>query len=197
MLDTLFPNTPTATYSIGKNETIPESFEKLTTISLEQTHSANFEEVTKAKSKELKDCDAALTSLPNLHLKVKHADCLPILLYHPKPIIGVIHAGRKGSESGILAAVLTYLKEIHKIKDGIQLWFGPAICDRCYQINEAENLHYNLLRANLNQVKAVFPNGEVQIAFANGCTVHQNKKYYSYRAEGPGVQMNWSGICLK
>lgn len=191
-----FSSSSVLSFIIGRNESIPENFATLPTVWMEQTHSANVIEVSEAQADPIPNVDGIFTKQKNLLLKVKHADCLPVLLYHPSGIVGAVHAGRKGTEKGVLRVMLEKLKTEHGVASGVMINFGPAICDRCYQIDEAQNLHYNLMRKNIDQVREVFSAAEAEIFFSNRCTAHENKHFYSFRKEGPGVPMNWSGIVL-
>ena len=74
-------------------------------IQMNQTHSNHSEEITTKQSKMIEDTDAIYTTQENILLTVKTADCLPILIFHPKPLIAVIHAGRKGTDQHITTSV--------------------------------------------------------------------------------------------
>jgi hypothetical protein len=196
MLKNIFQSSNVYTYSIGKGEVTPSSVALHPTIALEQTHSATFQEINTVQNDTLVDTDAVITTKSGLHLKIKHADCLPILIYHPKPLIAAIHAGRKGTEQLILSKVLQYLSDGHGIRDSLTLWFGPAICETCYQIDKITNKHYNLIAQNTEQVRRHYSDTQATIMYSNECTAHNNQQFYSYRKEGKGVPMNWSGITL-
>ncbi|HEX7018280.1 MAG TPA: polyphenol oxidase family protein, partial [Patescibacteria group bacterium] len=119
-------------------------------------------------------------------------DCVPLLLYHePSGTIGVIHAGRKGTELGITEKTL---KQLPSTEGPLHVWLGPHICEQCYQINRETNEHYNLLRQNLNQMYNVFEKSNLRLNFASDCTAHNNDKFYSYRKEGAGVPMNYGVV---
>ncbi|MBP7842654.1 polyphenol oxidase family protein [Candidatus Woesebacteria bacterium] len=172
----------------------------------------------------LSGIDACYTTKKNTFLSVKSADCLPILIsgFGTKnktgiadeaesfPFIAVAHAGRKSTETKILFNLLeelnnrydfvTSLKEKNKTLD---IWFGPAICESCYQINQETDIHYNLNAKNEQQVTEFFvkydldPELSLNLEIENHCTLHEPEKYYSYRATGPGVQMNYSFIGIE
>ena len=58
--------------------------------------------------------DALLTHIPGKPIGVFTADCLPILIYDPQlKVIGAIHAGRKGSEKGILFRVVREMGRVY------------------------------------------------------------------------------------
>jgi YfiH family protein len=141
--------------------------------------------------------DAALSDRTDVVLSVRTADCLPILLYQPSGIIGAIHAGRKGTELGILQQTLLLLKAHWDVKKDVVLWFGPSICNKCYQVNREPNLRYNLRDKNKQQAESVFPNKSIQIIDSEHCTFHHNKHWYSYRKEGKGVARNSCLMCLR
>lgn len=196
MVHNIFPQSPVKTYSVGRNEDIPEEFAALPTVSMEQTHSANFVEITEPNTQKIPDCDALITQLPGVHLKVKHADCMPVLIYHPSGLIAAIHAGRKGTEKGIVQKVLKHISKTDQIKNGLKIWFGPCICFDCYQIDKETDQHYDLISKNRDQVRAVYNEDQAEIIYSDACTAHQNEHFFSYRKEGKGVPMNWSGIAL-
>lgn len=166
------------------------------TATMQQVHGNVCKVVSRLKTQELSKADACLTSLPGLVLQVKSADCLPILLSHPAGVIGAIHAGRQGTELGILQHTLQLMKKLYGIDSGLKVWFGPAICEECYQINQATDKHYNLVAENLAQLTTEFPHKTVEIILSEQCTCHEPELFHSYRREGTGVPMNYAGIVL-
>ncbi len=166
------------------------------TISMQQTHSDHLQVVTEPRTQVLLDTDAALTTLANVTLQVKTADCLPILIYHPLSIIGVVHAGRKGTKQKILQKTLKYINQHFDIKNKLEIFFGPCICSACYQVDRVTDLHYDLINENMKQILSLFNSSQANIWLSHQCTCHQPEKYYSYRREGEGVQMNTCSIRL-
>lgn len=144
-----------------------------------------------------KPADAVLTDRTDVVLSIYSADCLPILLYHPSGIIGAIHAGRKGTQAGILQNTLLSLKANFGVENNVTLSFGPAICGECYQVDRKLDLRYDLRAENRRQSESVFPNKTIKILDSEHCTFHDNTDWYSYRKEGKGVAMNMSYIALK
>lgn len=145
----------------------------------------------------LDNTDSVFTNDPNLVLVVKTADCYPILLYHPKGVVGVVHAGRAGTEKKILAKALKSMIDREKwFKTGWQIWFGPKICADCYQINKKTDEHYDLKSKNAKQLLEVLEGTDNHALDSGFCTAHQNDWFYSYRKEGAGVGMNYGMIAL-
>lgn len=169
-------------------------------VTMEQEHGNNVEFVSYATTDDTSparifNADGLLTKNKNIALVVRVADCLPILLYHePSDTIGVIHAGRKGTEQKITEKVL---RQLPSADSPLWIWLGPHICESCYQINRDTDEHYCLMDRNLDQVYDVFENEDVELSINDYCPAHENEKFYSYRAEGPGVPMNYGVIAFK
>ena len=177
-------------------QSVPLSSSK--TVIMTQTHSANVQRVEGCQENitTLDNCDGIYTTQTNYHLAVKTADCLPILIYHPHPLIAVIHAGRKGTEQHIVQAMCRLIDENEEVDLSLaDFYFGPCICKSCYQIDRDTDLHMDLIAENTAQLKEVV--GEnVQISQSPWCTACHNDLFYSYRKEGPRSGRIWSSLCL-
>jgi polyphenol oxidase len=143
----------------------------------------------------LENVDATLTDLPDLILTVRAADCLPILIAHPSGVIGVVHAGRRGTQAEILAKTLQTLHQTWKITDNVHIWVGPHICAQCYEINPQTHERYDLLTENLKQIHQVFDDYAVNITVDERCTL-EDATLHSYRREGKGCPHQVAGIWL-
>lgn len=191
-LTTYFTDRHTNTDELFKHELNPQH-----TVQMEQVHGNHLEIIEQLpKSLKLPQTDAMLTTLKNVNLMVRVADCVPILLYHPLPLIGVIHAGRKGTRQHIVKRTLELLKNKWDIQNNLTIWLGPRICPKCYQIDRETDEHYDLITENRRQIWEVFQPHQVNILDAETCTAHQNETYYSYRKEGSGTRMNYGIIRL-
>lgn len=104
-----------------------------------QVHSSTVLVPEEIKSQdELKECDALITAAINKPLLLHFADCVPIILYDTKShAISVIHAGWKGTRSGIAAKAANLMMAKYK-SDPASIWaaIGPAICSQCYPTGE-------------------------------------------------------------
>ncbi len=80
--------------------------------------------------------DAVITRMKDILIGVVVADCVPVLLYDPdKGVVGAVHAGWRGTASGILkkaidAMVDTFYSDTHDIR----VAFGPSIRWCCYHV---------------------------------------------------------------
>jgi polyphenol oxidase len=104
---------------------------------MNQTHSNKVIFVDSSnKNKEKFNSDALVTKEKNLVLGVLTADCVPIILYDIKnKIIGVIHAGWKGSLSGIIANTIKVFSKINS-DNNIHACVGPCIGKKSYEVEK-------------------------------------------------------------
>ncbi|MDD2889197.1 MAG: polyphenol oxidase family protein [bacterium] len=133
------------------------------------------------------ECDGFITNKPGIYLGVSTADCMPVFIYERRnKIISLLHAGRKGTQEGILHETLCILRQNFNsdVKD-ISVLFGPAICPLCYE--------YNLWENNYQQAKDM---GVTDIINPEVCTAENLDMFYSYRKERTQERM-LSTICLK
>lgn len=168
-------------------------FDEKPGIHLQQTHSANVVVLASPHPQTVLQADGVITNCTNSTLWVKTADCMPILLSHPSGVVATLHAGRKGTQQQILRKTLIMLQTKFAIEDQLSAWFGPHICEKCYQVERATDTHYSLLKENTKQLYSVFEPKQVDLTVHPDCTLCQNNKWYSYRAGERGVS-NYFGI---
>ena len=198
----LFSNSEGIATSFGRGESLADvqafaDAHNCSLIRMQQVHSAEVKVVTDKKSQLIENTDALITKERGVLLAIKVADCLPILFSHPSGVVGVIHAGRVGTERGITRNVLQTLQSEFAIQDNLTLWFGPCICEGCYQIDRDSDTHYDLVTENTKQVQATFSDSQAKMIVSEHCTAHHNSDWYSYRTEGKGVGRNWCAIGLQ
>lgn len=181
-------------------------------VQMEQVHSNIITPVIKQDTSQdiiltLPKTDGCYTTLDNIVLSIKTADCLPILVrYKPLNLIAAVHAGRKGTQALISIKLLKGLEDnldliqnLNNLEEKITFHFAPAICEACYQIDRETDTHYNLATENKKQILDFFEHrgvsqNNISFEISEECTLHDNEKYYSYRNNGPGVKMNYSFI---
>ena len=110
----------------------------------EQVHSGNVTVVRDKKynlgatnyESAIKGTDAMVTETPGICLMVLQADCVPILFYDPnKKVIGVAHAGWKGTVNKIARNTVNAMTENYNSKnEDIIASIGPAIGPCCYEV---------------------------------------------------------------
>ncbi len=163
--------------------------ETLPLVPLDQIHSSAFIEITDPIPQIQPQVDASFTRVPNILLTVRSADCLPILFTHPSGWVGGIHAGRVGTELGITHRVFEHFVQHLNLKDGFEIWFGPCICEACYQIDPLLDIHYNLVKQNLSQLSALLDLSQSTVIQSGYCTSCRNDLFYSYRKEKTTLRM--------
>jgi YfiH family protein len=171
---------------------------------LRQTHSDIFVFLNKKESVEKlknEEGDAIVSTVRNLPVAVRTADCLPIFFYSSENYLtGICHAGWRGTAKKIIEKVVNFLlKNLHYEKKHLNFIMGPAICEKCYEVKKDmvnaflkefgeqgkkffKNSRFNLKKANLELLLncGIEKN---QIFNLNKCTVCNNRDYFSYRLE--------------
>ena len=80
------------------------------------------------------DVDALVTDRKDVALFATYADCYPIVLWDPeKRVVGLVHAGWRGTRAGVAAAAVALMREAYGCRF-IRAGIGPGICGRCYEV---------------------------------------------------------------
>jgi YfiH family protein len=164
--------------------------------------------------------DAMVTNVPNTCLMILTADCVPLLFYDPsKEVIGVAHAGWKGTIRLIAQATTRALQEHFGCStQNIVVGIGPSVGPCCYQVGQevvsqveqvfgtrqhfvrnrsADGKGYlDLWEANLKQLlDAGIPEENIEIA--RTCTCHHPNVFFSYRHEKGKTGRFGAGIFIR
>lgn len=172
----------------------------------EQVHGTNVGQVTTHdRGKEIRKTDGLVhkkTSGP-MSLAVRVADCVPILAVDPyASIIGVAHAGWKGTLGGIAGNLIDRMKQSGADTKRVVVSIGPHIGMCCYNVapdragqfadmfdNDQRVIshfegapHVDLGYANVRQLRdAGIPADHIDAAIT--CTSCQVDTFYSYRKD--------------
>ena len=162
--------------------------------------------------------DAMVTNTPNICLTVLQADCVPLLFFDlKKKVIGVAHAGWKGTVRVVAQNTVKVLKEnFHCSPDDIFVGIGPSIGPCCYEIGQevviqmgkashkkSDYIHetpdgkayFNLWEANKMQlVQSGIPEKNIEIAKI--CTYCNHTVFFSYRHQQRETGRFGAGIML-
>lgn len=147
--------------------------------------------------------DAIVTHSPGVTLLMRFADCLPILLYEPKrQVIGMAHAGWRGTAQGIALALVEALVQAYQARprDMIAV-LGPAIGPDHYEVGpevrqamvqafgevaeswfqpQGDRWVLDLWRANAWQLRQA---GVGVVRVSGLCTACRTDLWFSHRAE--------------
>jgi len=178
-------------------------------IYLNQIHSDKFHLLKEVTGKKLAG-DALITTIPNILLTVKTADCLPILIFDKEEkVVSAIHVGWKGTIKKITQKVVQVIVDSLGIKPfSLLALLGPCICSRCYEVGEdvkeiwekewsslnyvfksllvpsfkEGKYHLDLRKANTDQLEEMGLKQE-NIFHVDLCTKCNTKLFYSNRQE--------------
>lgn len=137
--------------------------------------------------------DGMITAKKDVLLAVVVADCVPLLLVDPvKQIVGVAHAGRKGTLAGIAKEIVNQIVNRGSTIENIQAAIGPSIGPCCYEIDRKTHEHFDLWSTNEQQLREV---GLQTIIRTDICTKDHNDLFFSHRADDvPGRFAGLMGI---
>lgn len=80
--------------------------------------------------------DCLLTATPGLHLTIRTADCIPILLADARlKAVAAVHSGWRGAAQNIAANAVTAMRSLFGSRpEDLTAAIGPGICGRCYEV---------------------------------------------------------------
>ncbi len=170
-----------------------------------QIHSTQvvFAERARRKDEEHLKADAIFTDNPEVTLLMRFADCVPILLYQPDlRIIGIVHAGWKGTVSRICSMAIDQACTHFKTQTGDWVaGIGPSIGPDHYEVGkDIRDLGRDAFREKLEEVfiqkeGRIFMNlwkanhyllqkaGVKKIFTMDICTACDTNLWFSHRAE--------------
>ena len=113
----------------------------------------------------LPDTDGLVTNVPGVLLATFYADCVPLFIMDPvKRVIASVHAGWKGTLSGIGAEALKKMSRVFGSSPGDCLaGIGPAIGRCCYEVDEMVSDRFRHEYDWYEQVLIPCANGKVRL----------------------------------
>lgn len=108
-----------------------------------QTHQTNIKKVTEAdrgtgfyREYDFENIDGFVTDCPGVALTVFFADCVPLYFLDPvKKVIGLTHAGWRGTVNGISTATVAAMEEYGCHAEDILVGIGPSIGKCCFEVD--------------------------------------------------------------
>lgn len=164
----------------------------------------------------IKGMDGLYTNIPGLLLVSMHADCVPLYFLSKKNnLVGVAHAGWKGTVGNIGKKMIERWQEEGVALDEIQIAIGPSIGQCCYEVDDFVIDQVKKLQLE-NSVSFKKTNGkfmlnlkllnkllllkagisEHSISISEQCTSCSTSVYFSHRKESgkTGRMMAYIGI---
>jgi polyphenol oxidase len=171
---------------------------------LRQVHGADVKVVTAENAAEVtgSEGDAVVTAEPELVLAVQTADCAPITLTSGAGVIGLVHAGWRGIEAGVIERAFEAMDALGSPPDSVHL--GPFIRGSCYEFG-ADDLD-RLARRFGDRIRTVTDTGSGALDLAEmirsaehrphrpwpghgDCTACRPDRWFSHRARGERERM--------
>jgi YfiH family protein len=191
--------------SVEQNIRLDHLIQKITCIhrpvvSLRQVHGDECVVITsKDKLRREYKGDAILTNRKDIFISIQVADCVPVFMLDEKrKVIGLIHAGWKGTLLGIAKRTIEKAKKQLGCEPGdFTIWFGPSIRSCCYRVSDDVAILFDdkgvcssakrgasldLVGINRKQL-ADCGVKESRMFATNSCTCCEEKLFYSYRRE--------------
>ena len=166
-------------------------------VSPQQVHSSEVK-VVDAPGK-IPFTDAIISTSKSVVLSIQVADCIPLYLADPdNNVIGIVHAGWRGIEKGIVANSINKMITLGADNNRIIAYIGPSIQKCCFEIgpevakkfpiNFQINSSYDRSFLDLQKLtKIILINNSISynnIISSNECTKCNSDKYFSYRNTG-------------
>lgn len=163
-------------------------------------------DIMRAKDEAARGADALIVATREVAALLCFADCVPLIIVAPTGRLAVVHAGWRGAENAIAAKTLSLMLLQEERASGVSqedlvagtnVYIGPYIHRECFETNkEIHDLfvakfgeecsfdphHIDLgaaLRAQLARIGVV----SERICDINICTVCNNDRFFSYRAQ--------------
>jgi YfiH family protein len=103
---------------------------------LRQVHGATVHVVDGPGGVQGNEGDALVTAVPGTALAVFTADCAPVALASPEGVVGLVHAGWRGLDAGVIEAATGAMRALGATH--IDAGLGPCIHAECYAFGERE-----------------------------------------------------------
>lgn len=122
----------------------------------------------------LAGADGLVTNQREVSLGIYVADCCAVFLVDPvRQAIGLVHSGKKGTESAIVEKAVAQMREnFGSAPRDLVVQLSPCIRPPHYEVDFAAEIVRQLHAAGVQQVHD-----------AGRCTACDLQRYYSYRAE--------------
>ncbi len=141
-----------------------------------QVHGREVAAVDAASPSTTPDADGLITNTPGIVLGIYVADCCAVFLADRRTgAIGLVHAGKKGTELGIVPNAIRLMGENYGSRpEDITVQLSPCIRPPVFEVDFAADLRSQSLETGI--LPQHLHDGGV-------CTTSDSARYYSYRLE--------------
>jgi YfiH family protein len=190
-------------------------------VSADQVHGVRIHEVCEAEAGSgafvasgrgsVKATDALFTAVAELPLMMCFADCVPIVLVAPGPMVGIVHAGWRGALAGLPGSTAKAMSErAGCVPSSLLAYIGPHIGACCYEISanllsQFCNTFGTVARASSGglDLEAVVRQSLTEsgvslwrITSLGVCTAEETVRFFSYRSEGGTTGRHAAVACI-
>lgn len=147
----------------------------------------------------LGEADALVTRQSGILLAVTVADCVPVYLVDPENrLIGLAHAGWRGTAAGVVEATLQALGDLGGVPGSLFIHLGASICGKCYEVGpevisalggSAEGPRHVDLRRHIAEAAVAAGIDRERLTVSNRCTRCESESFFSYRGGDRGGRM--------
>lgn len=147
----------------------------------------------------IKNCDALITSSPELFLTIQTADCFPLFMYDPvKHVCAIVHSGWRGAAKNISAKTISKMQGSFGSKSrNILVAIGAGIQQKNYQVDSVTASNFSskyLLPDAVNHYKLSIQDviidqllergvAKTNIEVDKTCTFEDQENYFSFRRD--------------
>ncbi|MFC1490984.1 peptidoglycan editing factor PgeF [Nitrospinota bacterium] len=150
--------------------------------------------------------DGIMTGESGVFVAVQSADCVPVLLADPvNRAVAAIHAGRRGTEAGVLESALLRMNARYGSRaEDLIAALGPGISGECYEVGEECIPPFRARYPEWREICVSVGRGkwlldlpaavrlqltaagvpEEQIGSAPNCTFSESARFFSHRRDG-------------
>lgn len=155
--------------------------------------------------------DSLVTSLAGVPLLLLYADCVPVVLVGPGPVVAVAHAGWRGALGRIAGLTVELMRDLHGVDpSGVNAYIGPHIGACHYEVGDdvlsrfvqkfgtvAQVAQGRLdLRAVVSASLTDAGVDSCRIAALGVCTAERTDRFFSYRAEAGRTGRHGALACI-
>jgi len=145
------------------------------------------------------ECDALITSRRGIFLSILTADCIPVLIWSDQSsAVAAVHAGWRGSETGILTKVVEGLKREYGIDPGsLYMCIGPGLRQQNFEVGQEFKAKFPKAYLSELEGRLYFDNAGLlrdqaracgleseNIEDLDICSFQDEQRFYSHRRDG-------------
>ncbi len=141
--------------------------------------------------------DGHCSAHPGTGLGISVADCVPVFVAHPSGIVGLLHAGWRGTAARIVPGALAGMAERGAPAAEARVHLGPGICGACYRVGP--DVYQQLTGRRVSapasvDLRAILAGqarecGVRSVTISPWCTRCDNTMFFSHRCGDNGRQV--------